>query len=138
MMKFLSMKNSVKGQSAVEFIILVSAVLFFFIAFAFAIQANIASKTNEKKDVVAKDTALTLQAEIDLAHQSTDGYYRKFRLPGMILDSDYEISIVEGLVYVRTLDGKHATAYPVADVFGDPLKGENYIRRDSGQVYLNS
>ncbi|PJC44950.1 hypothetical protein CO038_00985, partial [Candidatus Pacearchaeota archaeon CG_4_9_14_0_2_um_filter_39_13] len=121
-----------KGQSSVEFIILVGAVLFFFMAFAFAIQINTADKTNEKRDVLVKDTALNVQAEIDLAHRSSEGYSRNFELPEKILNSDYEISIIAGAVYVRTLDGEHATAYPVADVSGQPLKGSNSIRKENG------
>lgn len=130
------MKN--RGQSAIEFIILVAAVLFFFMLFSYAIQVNISDKVREKKSVLVRDTALTIQAEIDLAHGSSDGYYREFRIPERILNSDYEVSIVEGLVYVRTVDGKYATAYPVADINGQPLTGDNSIRKDSGVVYLNS
>lgn len=127
-----------KGQSAIEFIILVAAVLFFFMIFTYAIQVSISDKAIEKKRVLVKDTALTIQDEINLAHESSDGYYRDFRIPLKMANSDYEISVVEGLVYLRTLDGKYAIAYPVAEVNGQPLKGDNFIRKEAGQVYLNS
>jgi len=127
-----------RGQSAIEFMILIGAILFFFMAFALAIQYNLLDKTNEKKDVLVREVALTVQDEINLAKESIDGYGREFKLPEKLLDDGYEVSIVAGAVYVVTYDEKHATAYPVADVFGQPLKGINTIRKAEGQVYLNS
>lgn len=127
-----------KGQSAIEFIILVGAVFFFFIAFSFAIQGNIADKTKEKRDLIINDIGLTVQDEVNLASQSSDGYLREFKVPPNLLGYEYDISIVDGWVYVRTTNGKHATAYPLAPVIGEIQKGTNRIRKESGQVYLNS
>ena len=127
-----------KAQSAIEFVILVGAMLFFFLAFLFAIQGNIADKVKENKNLVTKEIALTVQNEINLASESSDGYYREFEIPNNILGTDYDITVTEGLVYVRTIDGKHAIALPVPEVIGDVSQGTNVIRKEEGAVYLNS
>jgi len=126
-----------KAQSAIEFIILVGAVFFFFIAFLFAIQLNIVDKTRENKNLITQELALTVQDEINLAVESSDGYYREFTIPEKLVNLDYEINITAGTVYVRTVNGEYALALPVANVTGDVQKGTNVIRRENGVVYLN-
>ena len=107
-------------------------------SFLFALQINSAEKTRENKNLAIKEIALTIQNEIDLASKSSDGYHREFSLPRSILGSNYEISVIEGLVYVRTTDGKYAIALPVSVVEGEIQKGNNLIRKIEGVVYLNS
>ncbi|MDP4040008.1 MAG: hypothetical protein Q8P57_05515 [Candidatus Pacearchaeota archaeon] len=127
-----------RGQSAIEFTILVGAVLFFFIMMAFSIQINIADKTSEKRNLVLQDTALNLKDEIRLAHEASDGYRRTFVLPVTLLGLNYLISIDGGnSVYIRTLDEKYAASYPILIVTGNPQAGENLIEKIDGVVYLN-
>ncbi len=127
-----------KAQSAIEFVILVGAVLFFFLAFLFALQLSSVDKNRENKNFVIKEIALTVQNEISLATESSDGYYREFEIPNNILGSEYDIDIIEDLVYLNTTDGKYAIAFPVANVTGEINVGVNSIRKNSGEVYLNS
>ena len=126
-----------KAQSAIEFIILVGAVFFFFIIFVLALQYNISDRTRENKNLAIREIALAVQDEINLASESTDGYLREFRIPEKVINLDYEINVTEGVVYVRTVDGKYAVSYPTPDVFGDVQKGTNTIRKIDGEVYLN-
>ncbi|MCH7568389.1 MAG: hypothetical protein IIA87_03125 [Nanoarchaeota archaeon] len=126
-----------KAQSAIEFVILVGAVFFFFIIFLFAIQSNISDKIRENLNLAVQEIALTVQDEINLASESSDGYYRKFNIPEKVINLDYEINVTEGLVYVRTSNGKYAIVLPVADVSGEIQKGDNVIRKESGAVSLN-
>ena len=127
-----------KGQSAVEFLILIGAILFFFVAFLYMINLNISDKLRENKDLTIQEIAFQVQDEINLAHESVDGYYRKFELPLNVLGSEYEINVTAGVVYVRTTNGKHAIALPVVNVTGDVLKGTNVIQKNNGVVLLNT
>jgi len=127
-----------KAQSAIEFIILVGAVFFFFIIFLLAVQLNIADKAKENRGLAIQEIALAVQDEINLAVDSSDGYNRVFEIPEKVINLDYEINITAGTVFARTLDGKHAISFPVAEVTGDTLKGTNVIRKEDGVVYLNS
>jgi hypothetical protein len=94
-------------------------------------------KIYEKMDSRVKETALTIQNEISLAVESSDGYSREFRLPSDINGIDYSVSIDEALVYVRTDDGRHAIALPVKNVTGQIIIGGNIIIKENGIVKLN-
>jgi len=132
------MKHEKRGQSTIEFFILVMVVLFFFLGFLFAIQTNIADKMREGKELAVREIALSVQDEVALASASSDGYLRHFILPNNVKGADYLINITDGLVYVRTSDGKYALALPAFNVTGQPSKGDNDIRKNDGRVYLNS
>lgn len=127
-----------KGQSSIEFMILIGAVLFFFLGFLYIIQISIADKVIEQKRVAVLQVASTVQEEINLAVTSSDGYSRTFILPQEIYGTDYSILLVSGSVYVNTSDGKHALALPVANVTGNVQRGDNLIRNVHGEVFLNS
>ena len=125
------------GQGAIEFIILVGFIFFIFVAFLFAIRTNIADKTRESVDLEVKEIALIVQDEIVLAAGSSEGYYRNFELPEKVANRHYDVSIVNNLVYVNTTDGRHALSLSVLNVTGQPLKGNNFIRKVNGNIYLN-
>ncbi|MBX4212205.1 hypothetical protein KW787_01970 [Candidatus Pacearchaeota archaeon] len=127
-----------KGQSAIEFVIVVSAALFFLLAFTVAVQVNIENSLNEKRERMLKEIAVDLQDEVALASGSTDGYYREFTIPTAVFDRDYSASFVAGYVYVVTNDTKHAIAIKILNVTGNPVPGKNSIRRTNGSVYVNS
>lgn len=126
-----------KSQSSIEFITLVVFILFFFTIFFIAIQSNISSTSKSREGIIVKEIALTVQDEINLAYESSNGYFRKFTLPEKISNQDYTLMIVEESVYVKTSDNKNAIALPVISVVGNISKGENYIRKENGTVYLN-
>ena len=131
------MRNK-KAQSAIEFLILVGAVLFFFVAFLYAVQSNLSDKTRERREIAVREVALIVQDEIVLAWGSSDGYSRNFELPNKVQGADYEVNISDELVYVRTIDGRHAIALPVFNVTGQPVKGLNAIGKRDEIVFLNT
>lgn len=133
----MKVRLSKKAQVAIEFVILTGFLLFFFVLFFLAIQENMSDKTREKQDLVVKETALTIKSEIELAHESINGYYREFTIPQKILNLDYEASFVDGLIYIKTSDNKHTIALTVLPVNGSIIKGKNIIRKQEGVVYLN-
>ena len=127
------------SQSAIEFLIITGFLLFSFTVFFVAVQGNMSDKVRERQELAVKNVALTVQDEINLASQSMDGYSRNFKVPEKINGKDYEINATEGIVYLRTVDGKYAIALPVKNVTGE-LKKEpdiNTIRKENGIVYLN-
>lgn len=131
------MSFNFKGQSAIEFVILVMAILFIFVAFLYFIQGKVYDAQNEAVTVAVNEIAITIRDEINLAHSSANGYYRQFFLPLNLNGFDYEAEILEDSVYVRTVDGKHAVALPVFEVTGDVLLGTNSIYKINETVYLN-
>ena len=126
-----------KAQTAIELIIVMGFLIFFFIIFIGIVQDKIQEKSDEKKTIIIKDIVKTVQEEIDLATQSTDGYRREFKLPEKILNEEYEISNFEGIVYAKTTNEKFAIAVNIKNVTGNILKETNVITKQNGIVYLN-
>ena len=130
-------KKLKRSQSAIEFIILVGFLLFFFTVFFLTIQGNISDKLRERTNLRLKEIAVGVQDEINLASQASEGYYREFKIPTTISGLDYEINLTEGVVFIRTSDEKYALSLSVQNTTGDILKGENNITKKEGLVKLN-
>ena len=127
-----------KTQSSIEFIILVAFLLFFFVAFLRIVQDNLSDKMKEQRDAEAKDIAMTVQDEINLAFNSGNGYLRQFKIPGSIEGESYEIKIISDRVYVRTSDNRSSISLPIPPINGQPAVGQNTISKENNLVYLNS
>jgi hypothetical protein len=127
-----------KAQSAIEFFILIGSMLFIFVTLLGLISGNIGQKEYQKRDIAAKELALSLQDEINLAQAASDGYSRQFKMPFTTLGYDYNVTLVDGYVYVQSLDGKHALALPGYNASGQPVViGDNNITKRNGTIYLN-
>ena len=124
-----------RSQGAMEFLILFGAVMFFFVAFLLVIQGNIQEKNLERQKVLAQDLALSVQNEISLASESSDGYYREFYIPENLLGNYYEIEIVEDRVYIH--GDRIGISYKIFPIYGSIMKGVNSIKKENGSVYLN-
>ena len=131
------MKNNKKAQTAIEFIMLVGFVFFAFTVFILAVQTSTSDKIKEEQTLRVKEVVIDVQDEINLAYQSSNGYYREFSIPEKINGISYEINIIEGLVYLKTDNGKNAIALSVQNVTGDLVKGINNITKQGGVVELN-
>ncbi len=126
-----------KAQSAIEFVILVGFILFVFVAFFMTVQQSMSGKLRERREISIKEVALTVRDELNLAFEASEGYYREFELPEKLGSLEYEVSITEGLVYVKTEDEENAIALPVVNVTGDTRKGINVIKKEGGEIKLN-
>lgn len=126
-----------KAQTGIELIIIIGALLFFASGFLLVIQKNMGDKIYMKKNLLVKEVALIVQDEINLALQSTDGYYRKFELPQKAGNLDYEINITSGVIYIKTTDDYHALTLPIANVTGNVNITINTIKKINGTIYLN-
>jgi len=131
------MNKNKKSQSAIEFVILIGFVLFFFTVFFLTIQENMSDKLKQKTNLAVKEVALTVQDEINLASKASGGYYREFKIPDKISGRDYKINITENLVSIKTLDNKYAMALPVAATTGQINTGTNIIKKENGEIKIN-
>ena len=126
-----------KSQSAIEFVILLGAMIFFFVGISYAFYTNISEKTQKQKTLEFEETAKTVRIEIELASSSTNGYERIFTIPEKITNTDYNITLVENYIYIQSYDQKNSLALPVKNVTGQIQKGNNLIRKLNGEVFLN-
>jgi len=131
----MKMKNKKKGQGAIELVVLLGGILFFFLVIFAIIQENILKKNEEKDFLVLQNVALSVREEINLASESSEGYFREFSIPLDILGRDYEISLVENLINISM--GNKVFYYTVSNVTGVLKKGANNITKKNGKTYLN-
>ncbi|MGC9309337.1 MAG: hypothetical protein ACP5D2_01425 [Candidatus Nanoarchaeia archaeon] len=132
------MYKSHKAQTTVEFLAIVGFILLVSISILGAIQYSRSEKIREKTDIAVNDLARTIQSEINLAFESSNGYEREFELPEKVMGKEYNVTLVDGLVYVNTLDEKHAVALSIPEISGDIRVGINKIERKNNQVYINN
>ena len=128
-------KSGKKAQGVIEFVIIFAAVFFFFTLFLIVIQANVNQDNLDDQNELARDLALSVQDEINLAKKSSDGYYREFSIPEKILGRAYEINISDRRIYIYA--EKIGTSYRVGSVSGNIKKGINVIEKQNGTIYLN-
>ncbi len=124
-----------KGQTAVEFMIIVGVITAFFLAFLIALTGNLSDLNKKKGSLLLKELAVQVQTEINIASRSSEGYYREFRIPLNLEGKAYEINITDAWVYIRTT--QNALSLSVEEVQGDVKKGINTIRKNNGIIYLN-
>lgn len=127
-----------KGQSAIEFIILVGAAVALVTTFIALLSSNYLDKQNDQRSELVRDTAAQIQEEIRLASGASDGYQRTLVLPETLLGRNYSVQIVDNLLYVKTLDNKDALALEISNVTGTIMPGTNILRKINGSVYANS
>jgi hypothetical protein len=131
-------KINYKAQSATEFAILLGAILFIFISLLAVFQQNLSIKAKANRDKEIQEIALQVQNELNIAQDSTNGYQRTFILPNTLINKEYDITLVNNLVYLNTPDGKHALALPVPIVTGTIMKGNNIIKKLNETIFLNT
>ena len=103
-----------------------------------AIQYKRTEKLNEKTDIILKNVATNIQSEINLAFKSSNGYEREFELPDEIMGKEYNASVIDGAVYVRTLDEKHAIVLSTHKISGELNIGNNLIKKQNNTIYINN
>ncbi|NPE26912.1 hypothetical protein HNV12_02830 [Methanococcoides sp. SA1] len=132
-----SKKLQPRAQVGMEFLIIAGAALFFASIFLLSVQERQEDKTYQHQNIQLQEIALTVQNEINLAFESSDGYSREFEIPQTSGLLDYEITIDSGIIYIKTTNDKHALTVPVPEITGDINKTQNKIKKISGVIYLN-
>lgn len=129
------MLNIKRAQTAIEFIMMVAFLLFFFTLFLLAVQESSSDKMKENRDIVIREIALEIKDEINMAYSSSEGYLREFDIPLKAGNQDYEVSLVEDMVYVKS--GGSSIALPIILVEGNIRKGINEIKKENGKIIIN-
>ena len=124
-----------RGQSTIEFMIVFSAIMLFFIIFFSVIQGYNSKKFSERENLILQDLGLNIRDEINLATGSSEGYFREFEIPMNLFGKDFEMNITESHVHVAT--DNFSYYYSISNVTGELKKGTNNITKENGTVYLN-
>ncbi len=86
------MKNK-QSQVSMEFILLMTFMLLFFVIFLAMVQHKMQEITYEKESELLQEVGNYIKNEISLAYTAYDGYYREFELPPYIAEKSYSIRI---------------------------------------------
>lgn len=128
-------KQHLKGQAAMEFLLLMSFLLFIFIIMLGIIASNISYINKKKINLIGEDIVTKVQKEINLASRVLDGYSRDFYIPQRLGNKNYNISVIDNEVIIVV--GIENYWRKVPEVVGDIQKGTNTIRKENGIIYLN-
>lgn len=82
-----------KGQSAIEFTVLMGMMFLIFTVFFFAVSTKLLDIQKENEASLLEDLGNYVQNELRLAVIAEDGYFRQFQLPATIGGYDYSINI---------------------------------------------
>ncbi len=126
-----------KSQTSIEFVIMLGFVLLFFSVFLLIVQGNTRSNLEQKNNLIARGIVEDVQDEVNLALDASDGYYREFEVPDKIGSVDFDINIIDEMVYLNTTDGSIAMALPIVNVTGNVQNGTNVIQKVDGEILLN-
>ena len=130
------MGHGKKSQAAIEFIILISFMVFIILSF-FAITS---SKVLEAREEGSKNTAKSIAdyayTEIETAITVNDGYMRNFTMPQLVNGQNYSIGIVDNReMVVNYLDYEYVKFMP-SNVTGNVSKGYNIISKQNGTIFI--
>ena len=127
----------IKSQSAVEFIMLASFMLFVIIGFFSITSSNMLQAREEANRQIAEDIANFAYREIEIAKSVNDGYKRNFNMPQTVNGVNYSISITDNIeLAVNYLGYEHLKFLPL-NITGSIVKGDNVIRKVNGVIYIN-
>lgn len=127
-----------KSQAAFEFIILVGVMMMVFVMFFAIVGEQIMDMNEARRDKIAEDVLDTIVGEIEIAHQSADGYSRNFTLPDYVEGSPYEVSVYYNRVVVMQFQGKIFNRQLPFDLAGvsTVYKGINQIKKLNGEISI--
>ena len=83
-----------KTQISMEFVLLVTFMLFVFIVFFSVVQYRLAEATHEKELELLKQVGESIRNELTLAANVEDGYERTFIVPENVIGRDYDIYLI--------------------------------------------
>lgn len=122
-----------KGQSAIEFTIIMGMMFLIFTVFFFAVSTKLLEIQKSNKESLLEDLGAYVQNELRLATIAEDGYFRQFELPATLGGFDYKVNITKyGLMnhtdivfsYVNYTD-TFEYVLPVGNVTGNIDKSKN-------------
>src|SRR4051812_37654088 len=98
----------VRGQTAIEFIILFGFLLFVFTMFALAVQQRTSALAIQGQRAELAAIVETVDVEVTQAYMVQDGYARQFELPALANGQQYSVTIAaQRELTVRTPDQEY-------------------------------
>jgi hypothetical protein len=84
-----------RGQSSIEFTVLISFMFFVFVVFFYVVGSRFAQIRNDNDRLMLEDFGDYLKSEVSIAAGAADGYNRIFSVPGTLSGRRYKVEINE-------------------------------------------
>jgi hypothetical protein len=127
-----------KSQSAIEFVLLFSFMLFIFVGFFILLQDKIVTVSEKNDQEYLAEINDIVLSEVNVASTSMADYHHQFNLPSHIMGSPYTINILDGKEILLTYTDKEQINFLTQKVTGTLLFGENTIRNIDGYINLKN
>ncbi len=128
-----------RGQSSIEFIILVMVTFVLFLSFVYLYGTKIETTTNTQLRDKIMDVCNVISDELYTASIVKDGYRRTFALPKNIYGMDYNITEHKTDEYVVVDVVCRNTTYSITVPYyeGSLSKGENVVQKEHGGITIS-
>lgn len=125
-----------KSQSAMEFILLASFMLFVVFGFFTLTSSKVLEARQDANQKTAEDIAEFAYRELEIAKSVNDGYIRVFFVPQTINIVNYSIRIVDNReLIINYLDNEYVR-FLTSNISGNITKGYNEIKKEKGIIYV--
>ena len=128
------------GQSAVEFVLLLSFMIMIFLIFFVVIDKKISNVAKDNDKMYLMEINEIVLSEIKLAERLTADFHHKFELPKNIYGKDYTLTIsTDGHELKTTYNGMEYVNFFGMEVLGPIKKGDqNIIHKLDGKVKIGN
>lgn len=128
--------STARSQLSIELVPLVAIAASVLIVFITILAGRFGTISQEQEQQGLQRIVGQLHDEIRIAVSVHDGYRREFTLPIVAGGELYSITILNDRV-IRANTSTYEASTTTFNVTGQPVAGENVIRKDNGAVHLN-
>ncbi|MBW6451690.1 MAG: hypothetical protein K0B02_03080 [DPANN group archaeon] len=137
------LKKKLKGQSGMEFIMLLVFAIGLFLVFYYNISHTNKIAYENKINIIARQISDKAAYEINIAAAQGDGYYKEFYLKNTIYDKTYNISIINNYIFVTwepiPLNPTSMTSRIITtNIIGNLSANWNYVENSKGIITVGA
>jgi len=125
-----------KGQSALEFIILISFMIIIFVSFFVVIQARILDVVEKNDETYLTELNSIVLRETKIAVRALPDYSHSFHMPTHIQGKPYTINLIENREVISSYGSYEQVNFLDEDVIGPLYIGGNEIHKTDGKISL--
>ncbi|MGE0793099.1 MAG: hypothetical protein AB7V77_02895 [Candidatus Woesearchaeota archaeon] len=127
-----------KGQSAMEFVILLTFMILVFSGFFLVIQTKILDVSESNEKTYLKELNNIVLNEVDLASTSKPDYHHPFNIPTNIKGKTYLIEILDNQEIVTLYENYEQINFLTTNITGPIYIGKNVIHKLDGIVFFKT
>lgn len=125
-----------KGQTTMEFVILMTFMMIVFTSIFLVIQTKTISINNQVAERQALQLSNLVKNEVLMADSVLSGYVREFWIPDFLNGVTYKIEIADESELLINLQEKSFVAFLTTNVSGQVVKGYNLIMKDDSGISI--